>query len=99
MVEKMTKTVRALCVFLIAVHLGALTIVLWPLGRPARVGWIAGVFSAGVMGASFVVASALGVIMLLGRQRENVPWLLALLFFNVLPAVAIYIAGNLLGLP
>lgn len=95
----MTKTVRALCVLLIALHLGALTIVLWPLGRPARVGWIAGVFSAGMMGLSFVFAIALGVLMLLGRQRENFPWLLALLFFNVLPAVVIYVAANLLGLP
>jgi hypothetical protein len=77
----------------------ALTVVLWPLGRPARVGWVAGVFAIAVMGFSFVFAASLGVIMILGRQRENVPWLLALLFFNILPAVVIYVTGEFLGLP
>jgi hypothetical protein len=95
----MARLFRALCILLIALHVVALTVVLWPLGRPARVGWIAGVFATAVMGVSFVFAVSLGVIMLFGRQRENVRWLLALLFFNVLPALVIYVTGELLGLP
>ena len=95
----MARLVRALCVLLIALHIAALSVVLWPIGRPARIGWIAGVSATSVMGFSFVFAVSLGVITLLGRQRENVPWLLALLFFDVLPAVVIYVTGEFLGLP
>jgi hypothetical protein len=94
-----TRLVRTICILLIVLHLGALTIVLWPFGRPAQVGWTGGVFATAVMVISFVFVVGLGVSMLLGRQRENVPWLLALLFFNVLPAVAIFVTGELLGLP
>ena len=93
-----TRLVRTFCAILIALHVGALTIVLWPLGRPARVGWIAGVFSVSLMTFSAVVAVGLGLIMLLGRHRESVPWLLALLFFNVLPAVVIFVTAEFLGL-
>ena len=94
-----TNLVRALCVLLIVLYVGAMTVVLWPLGRPTQVGWIAGVFATAVMGASFVFSVILGVSMLLGRQRESAPWLLALLFFNVLPAVVIFVTGEFLGLP
>jgi hypothetical protein len=91
--------VRALCAFLVALHLGALDDRAVAAGQAGSSRLSAGVFATGAMVLSFAVALGLGLSMLLGRQRHNVRWLLALLFFNVLPAVVIVVTGELLGLP